>query len=188
MTTTKWSVYVEGVSDRAFLQCVARHLKLNNIGFKLIGGNVASLKNMAPRIQRSSAAGMGIAVIADANSDVGEQRARLQEVVDQEDIPVKEWFFLPDDARPGCLETLLEDMAVPSHRPIHDCFDHYEECLRRQDSRYALPDAKARIYAYCKVLRIKTRPACRDYRNPHHWNMDAPALQPLKRFLLSLRS
>ena len=118
----------------------------------------------------------------------GEQRAKLQEVVDQEGIPVKESFFLPDDARPGCLETLLQDMAVSSHRPIHDCFDHYEECLGHQDSSYALPDAKARIYAYCNALRIETRPACRDYRDAHHWNMDAPALQLLKRFLLSLQS
>lgn len=95
-------------------------------------------------------------------------------------------FLLPNNSDPGCLETLLEAMAVKSHRAIYECFNGYRDCLEGHDVGYHMPDAKARIYAYCNALGIEAQPTKRDYADPNHWNLDAPELEPLKQFLRSL--
>ena len=102
-------------------------------------------------------------------------------------VRVEETLLLPDDARTGCLETLLEELAAKRHQDLYDCFDEYEACLRRRTDVYRLPGNKARIYAYCNALGIETHENKRDYCDAKHWNLDnALALQPLKQFLRSL--
>ena len=64
-------------------------------------------------------------------------------------LPIERSFLLPDDAVEGKLETLLEQMAPPSHRAVYGCFDNYQQCLRALDRGYTSPDSKARVYAYC---------------------------------------
>lgn len=183
---TQWDVYVEGESDRQFLTCIARHLQVVGLSFQTIGTNLHGLKKMAPQLRRSHDAGKHIAVVVDANSDPESQQVELRRIIDQIGIPVRKSFLLPDDRRPGCLETLLEDISVAPHDAIYDCFDTYEKCLG--DRRYPLPGAKARIYAYCRAVGSETRPAKRDYCNSGHWDLNAPVLEPLREFLRSLRS
>ena len=82
----------------------------------------------------------------------------------------------------------MEHIAVPRHGAIYECFGTYEQCLRYANPDYKIPDAKARVYAYCNALRAETKPTERDYFDSNHWNLDAPALEPLKQFLRSLQS
>ena len=48
MTIVEWSVFCEGKSDKVFLECLARYLRILNIEFVRIGGGVSHLKSVAP--------------------------------------------------------------------------------------------------------------------------------------------
>lgn len=185
---TQWDVYVEGESDQQFLTCIARHLQVDGLSFQTIGTNMHGLKKMATQLRRSHDAGKQVAVVVDANSDPENQKVELRRIIDQTGIPVRKSFLLPDDRRPGCLETLLEAISVAPHDAIYDCFDAYEKCLSDADRCYTLPDEKARVYAYCQAIGSETRPGKRDYCNCGHWDLNAPVLEPLGEFLRSLRS
>ena len=133
-------------------------------------------------------AGNRIAVIVDANTNVAVQRRELRSKIQQIGIPTRiETFLLPNNSDSGCLETLLEAMAVGPHRVVYDCLDAYGRCVRSHSPKYHLPDVKARIYAYCEALGIKTAATERDYSDSDHWNLNAPALGPLTDFLRTLR-
>ena len=97
-------------------------------------------------------------------------------------------FLLPNDCDPGCLETLLEWIAVPDHRVVYECFREYETCLHSYSKSYRLPNLKARIYAYCEALSIESYHSKRDYSDPLYWDLNASALEPLKQFLLDLQA
>ena len=155
---TQWDVYVEGESDQQFLTCIARHLQVDGLMFRTIGTNMHGLKKMTPQLRRSHDAGKHVAVVFDANSDPRSQQRKLRRIIDEIGVPVLKSFLLPDDKRPGCLETLLEAISVAPHGAIYDCFDAYEKCLRDADRNYPLPDKKARVYAYCQAIGSETRP------------------------------
>lgn len=168
---TQWDVYVEGESDQQFLTCMARHLQVDGLVFQTIGTNLHGLKKMTPQLRRSHDAGKHVAVVFDANSDPKSQQRKLQRIIDEIGVPVLKSFLLPDDKRPGCLETLLEAISAAPHGAIYDCFDAYEKCLRDVDRNYPLPDKKARVYAYCQAIGSETRPGKRDYCNSGHWDL-----------------
>ena len=101
-------------------------------------------------------------------------------------------FLMPNDQDSGDLETLLERISVAEHRTLHDCFEEYERCLqtRNEYRSYRIPNNKVRkatIYAYCEALDIETNEIKRDYCDPQHWDLNAPAIVPLKQFLATLR-
>lgn len=182
---TAWHVYVEGNSDKRFLECIASHMCIEGVDFQSIGGGVSKLRAMEQEMKRRGDEGKRLGVVVDANSDCQERRSELTEVIAEMGISVEKTFLLPDNARPGCLETLLQDIAVERHHEIYRCFENYEACLRRD--HYRLPDGKARVYAYCSALGIETHQNRRHYCDARYWNLDhAPALQPLKEFLQSL--
>lgn len=181
---TAWRVYVEGDSDNRFLECLADHMHITNVEFSSIGGGLSKLPKIKTLMQQVSDEGKRLGVVVDANSDCHGQRDELTRIIAEIGVSVEKTFLLPDNARPGCLETLLQDIAVTPHQKIYSCFNEYEACLRKD--QYELPDGKARVYAYCSALGIQTKPIRRDYRDAKHWNLDAEALQPLKHFLQSL--
>ncbi len=185
--STPWEVFVEGRDDKCFIRSLLQYLDVANVGTALIGGGVSKLPSVAPQIQRSRDAGNYIAVVLDANSDFSKRRDEFQRCKDQLELPVDRFFLLPNDSDPGCLETLLEQMAVSNHRAVYDCFDKYETCLQSHGT-YQLPNLKARIYAYCEALKIETHASKRNYENPSYWDLNTTALEPLKRFLRDLQA
>ena len=94
---------------------------------------------------------------------------------------------MPNDQDSGDLETLLEWISVAEHRIVYDCFEEYESCLQKQNKSYLIPNRKAKVYAYCEALDIETNESRRDYCDPQHWDLNAPAIVPLKQFLATLR-
>ena len=135
----------------------------------------------------SSNEGNRLGVILDANSDCQQCQSELTKTIKELGIRVEKTFLLPDNAGTGCLETLLEKIAVKPHQDIYNCFNEYEACLRLRNTNYRLPGDKARVYAYCSALGVESHQDKRDYCDTRHWNLDnAPVLQPLKRFLQSL--
>ena len=186
--SSDWTVFVEGGDDKAFLDSLLDHLGISNVSTDVIGGGVSKLSIVKPNIRRARDGGNQVAVILDADCDAAECRNCLLDVINHNELPIERSFLLPDNKHAGCLETLLERIAVSDHRYIYHCFDTYEDCLKRSQHSYCLPDKKARIYAYCEALDIETNGTRRSYNDQSHWDLEVPDLAPLKRFLRGLHS
>ena len=180
-----WVVFVEGKYDKAFIRCLLQFLDIDDVAVEHIGGGVSRLSNVAAVIKQRHDAGNRISILLDANSDLKNRRKELKKEKKRLKLPIEREFFLPDDKQSGCLETLLERMAVSGHRAIYDCFDNYEDCLLGLDTTYTTPNFKARIFAYCQVIGAETGPD-KKYDDPAHWDLNAPDLDPLKQFLHGL--
>ena len=178
----KWTLFVEGKSDRAFVLWQLQRLAADNVQVAVIEGGVSKLESVANEILKSHNKGRHIAVLLDANSNVQDRRDELASEIDRLSLPIECAFFLPDDTGEGDLETLLERIAPDAHQAVYCCLDEYEECLRSLDQTYRAPDRKARVYAYCEAVGAETRSG-KHYDNPTHWDPDAPALEGLRQFL-----
>lgn len=188
MTGDGWLVLVEGKADVVFVEALIKHAGMRGIEVEGIGGDYTTLQLDAVQnmVSRANDGGQRVATVLDANAKPTKRRAELEALLTQEGLPIDRWFLLPNDRGPGCLETLLEELVVPEHRGVLQCFEEYESCLTGLDPRYVAPDRKAKIFAYCEAVGGKTKESERDYLDPSHWNLDAPGLTPLKGFLEEL--
>lgn len=186
MMSSQWQIFVEGPDDQAFLNGLLQHLSISNAHTSIIGGGVAKLPHVANEIRRAYDAGKLIAIALDANSDFASRYDEFEKQKENLQLPIARFFLLPNNEGPGCLETLLEATAISTHRVVYDCLDQYEICLQNHNTPYNLPNHKARIYAYCEALGIETRASKRKYVSSPYWNLDTPALEPLKQFLRAL--
>lgn len=182
---SSWVVFVEGKSDKAFVRCLLGFLDINNVQIRPLGGGIGELEAMAPEMQRRRDAGNRVAIILDANSEPENRRKEFEQEKTRLKLPIERAFLTPNGDKPGDLETLLEQIAAPAHQKIYDCLDAYGNCLRDLNATYAIPPGKARIYAYCEAIGAETRPD-KKYDDPAHWDLNAPALDPLKQFLRDL--
>ncbi len=183
---TRWKLWVEGPSDKALVRDLLRHMDVANVETAIIGGGVTKIANVAPLIRESGNRGFRVALILDADSDYKQLDADVTKEIDRLELPIERYFLFPDNEHSGSLETLLERMAAGAHRVVYGCLDEFEECLRNHDRAYRAPEPKGRIYAYCEALGIETNASRRCYDDSSHWDLDAPVLEPLKRFLQSL--
>lgn len=129
-----------------------------------------------------------ILVVADADNYAGGHRqdvsAKMPQGWDSSCL-----FLMPDGKSTGVLENLLEKISVDGK--VYECFEEYKKCLRRKDKNFALPDAKAKIYAYCEAHRgaLKknkgNKKKERDYSDKKYWDLESKALLPLQEFLLN---
>jgi len=180
-----WTLFVEGPSDKVFVEWLLRRLSVDEVEVATIGGGVKHLACVENEIRKRHDAGRRIAVLLDADEDIQGRRNALTAQIGCLGLPVEKTFLLPDNTDPGDLETLLERMAPPAHEAVYRCFDDYEACLRRHDPAYTVPNRKARVYAYCEAVGAETGPN-KDYDKAEHWKGDAPILNPLRRFLRSM--
>lgn len=108
-----------------------------------------------------------------------------------------ELFLFPNNSDPGAVETLLEGIVNSANRCIIDCWHEYERNLERQCLAWktppqpTCPSEKSKIYGYLEALvgttkkekeRIKDQN--RDFTISEHWDLNAPAIQPLREFLI----
>ena len=182
-----WVIFLEGRSDDRFVRCLLESLDVANVDTAVMGGGVSELPKIAPQIQRSHDEGFRVAVLLDADCDFGSRREEFLAKVEELRLPVERFFLLPNDKDQGTLEILLEEMAVSEHRVLYECFDEYEAC-RQKYGIYHRPDRKGRVFAYCEALGTETAASERDYSDSSYWDMSTPALEPIKRFLLSLQT
>ena len=176
-------VFVEGESDATFLKQLFCYIDFPETRLKPLGGGISKLERAKPVIVRNCEETGRNAIIFDADSDASEKRRALLNEISRLSLPIRHFFFFPNDCDPGCLETLLERIDVPQHNRIYDCFNSYESCLGSAQANYVLPNPKARVYAYCEALGIETNANNRNYKDQRYWDLDSPALQPLINFL-----
>jgi hypothetical protein len=92
-------------------------------------------------------------------------------------------WILPDGGTPGMLEDLCmasvqTDLAFP-------CVDEYFQCVLRRASRQPNNPAKARLHAWL-ASQLEPDKRLGEAAEKGYWPWDAPAFQPLIRFLQSL--
>ena len=180
----KWTVFVEGKSDRQFVGWLLGRLGAQHVEVEAIHGGVSKLANVANEIRRSHDRGRRIALLLDADASPRDRRAEVEGAIARLDLPIERrfLFLLPDDTNAGDLETLLEQIAPARHQALYGCLDDYAACVGKLDRNYTPPGQKARVYAYCEAVGARTG-ADRDYGAGEHGNPGAGALAPLRRFL-----
>ncbi len=179
-------------------QLVATYLLLPESGDELLIASVGGWDklgaNQAFQVQEARNSGGKTLVVFDADKDP-EQRAALLTQRIAADDPGAGVYLLPGPGQAGDLETLLLQLVPPAHRAVMDCYDRYEHCLQQLvvngQNYYHTPSAKRRIYDYVNVMPLQGKEWERHhekggqkiFENPDLWNLDAPALQPLRAFL-----
>lgn len=177
------AIFVEGHNEERLFPVLLHRMGLQGFVVERIGGGAAHLDSAMIRIGIRRNELRRIAVVLDADSDPHLTRARLEAENRRLSLSLDAVFLVPDNRSLGNIETLLEAMAPERHRPIHECFAQYRECLKGISPEYDLPNLKARIFAYCEAVGNGPKERDRDFGNAAHWNLDSPALDPLKAFL-----
>lgn len=105
------------------------------------------------------------------------------------------YFVYPNNQEDGDVETL---MASAARRDLHsvffDCFEDYEKCVSgvKNDCGlplYNIPNLKGKLHTYMNAqklsnkLRRKLGAGDRLFHDTNYWDLNVPALQPLKNFL-----
>jgi hypothetical protein len=192
-------IIVEGVADKKFLSDYISYLfpAFENVDQVIIVSNGKDkIKQGLLRRQMEQHADKGGVnlVIFDADDDFAARKAALEKTRSEIGVTF-ELFLFPNNQENGTLENLLENIILDKNRPIFQCWDGYEQCLRNttiagRDEPLTTPAKKTKIYAYLEALlgkskseKKKIKEVERDYQNKDHWNLDADYLLPLKMFL-----
>ena len=192
MTVIGCSLFVEGQPDKVLVECLLRYQRIDHVEVHVIGGGVSKLRHVGNQIRRQYDSGRTVAMILDADGDHEERRAEYGEEVRTYNLQVDRVFFLPDNKSSGCLENLLQQIALREHRVVYDCFKQYEVCLHDKNPAYRLPCLKGRVYAYCEAvggvrgMGSRESPVLAACGDASYWNFAAEELKPLMKFLGSL--
>jgi hypothetical protein len=158
-------------------------------------GGYTKLINIQPLLEDKTDNDINIVIFdADDAYNGGGYKIRYQELLNvQNQMKVEfDLFLWPNNHDDGDFESLLELMINSEHQGMLDCYDGFEKCVSRRDSKgelYKLPGRKAKMYTYISIMNLsKTE---RDklskgyylFEDERYWNLDAPAIKPLKDFL-----
>ena len=195
----KFLIIVEGEADKKFMEDYYHHLfqfsaPKNSIihtgGYKKLADEV-----ILRQMQMNADQGGVNLVIFDADDDYKTRWEELSSLKEQYGVEF-ELFLFPNNQDAGALEDLLENIINSNNRPILDCWENYEEELRkleipgRTPPPLTTPAKKTKIYGYLEALlgeskkekkMIKEKE--REYGNALHWDLDAEYLERLKEFL-----
>jgi len=181
----------EGQRVTTYLQLAGRDdvLLLSSIGgWHKLG------KDQGFPIQVAADSGGKTLIVFDADAAPAQRAADLRQRIAAYD-PAPAVFLLPGSGQPGELETLLLQLVPPRHQAVMACYDGYEQCLQGLASGgrpyYNTPSVKRRLYDYVNVMPLTGEQWERHHRkggqkifeNPDLWDLQAPAIQPLRDFL-----
>ncbi len=195
-------LFVEGIADDKFLRdYISEKYNINlekediiksegwsNIKSEFDGENIknAMLKN-------SDNAGKNL-LIFDADNDYTKRLSEINEWKNENKLDF-EIFLWPNNYAPGDLETVLENIINPINKPIFDCWNNYENCLKSKKiegrkSPLTTPANKTKIYGYLEALlgesksqKKKIKELNRNYQNIKHWDLNSDYLNSLNKFL-----
>jgi hypothetical protein len=211
-------IFVEGDADVKFISDYISHIKPDtkveidkeqkpNIAYIYQGKSLMAvihglrgwtdIGNMKTYISQLKDEDNNILVIfdADTSKNNGGFAVRKKQIEDYI-LRLDEIFLFPNNKDDGELETLLENIINEKNKPIFDCWEKYETCLRDCASKktgktLTTPAKKSKIYAYLSALlgsskkqQNLAKDPNRNYTITEFWNLDADYLNPLKNFLL----
>lgn len=193
---TEAMIFVEGVADKKFIEDILKHLNYSlkdSIKIQQTGGKDGIEEGaIITTLQRITFSGGINYIIFDADDDYVKRKKEIDDALKGKDIKY-EVFLFPNNKDAGNLETLLSELTLTEHQSILDCFEAYQDCINKSSKDYRVPILKTKIYAYVDTLLTKkeakdgmAQETKRNYLNPNHWDLDVPALQPLKDFLFAI--
>lgn len=213
----KTNIWVEGIADQKFLADVLKvwfgfsldkKFEFRDASGEVMiriskGDGVSTFstgdgwEKIKQSFEENEARGTKNLIIVDADDDFDKRKKEVAKTVVEVNFDSDTDLFLWPDHQPhqkkGDLERLLEQIINPDHKAIFECWNAYEDCLRKTPNKtYTTPARKTKIYAYLEALlgetasekeKIKERE--RDYSNADHWNLDdtKEPLKPLYEFL-----
>ncbi|MGI4834458.1 MAG: DUF3226 domain-containing protein [Janthinobacterium lividum] len=179
-------------------QMVTTYLVVEATGDIIFISSTGGWKNLGPKqsfsIRQSRDTGGKTLIVFDADDDPLTRAATLrQQVATDDPDPVLYLFPGPDQA--GELENLLFQLVPTVHQSVMDCYDGYEQCLQQLVDAggvyYNTSSKKRRVYDYVNVMPLEGEQWERHHRkggqkifeNAAIWNLNSPAIQPLRNFL-----
>ena len=202
----KFLIFVEGEGDKKFFQDYYHHLFQQKAPENSVihpgkdddtGGYQKLEKEDALQAMRQNTDNGGVnLVIFDADKDIKARRKAIEDIRSRHNVEF-ELFLLPNNKEVGALEDMLERIINPNNQPIMDCWQTYEDELKKVriptkiPPELTIPAKKTKIYAYLETLlgesksqKKQVKDPNRNYRNQAHWNLDDEYLEPLKEFLI----
>ena len=143
-------IFVEGNSDKIFLQALCNYL---NIDAQFIVTNGKNNLINYPNIKKYD----NILIIFDADDNFQNSLNNIENQVNKIDENISPKIFLfPDNKNTGNLETLLENICV--YNDVKNCFIKYKDCINTLSSNNILfknLNPKSQIFAYLEVFAYK---------------------------------
>ena len=188
-------IFVEGKEDKYFLKSYIKHLDCNRSVSEIEWtGGWSNLEGYCPRIERRLDEGEKVLIIFDSDEDYKKRKSKIEKTIrtkTSRGISSKnshlDIFLFPNNQLPGKIEHLLEEIVIPEHKKIFNCFENYKECLKEKNVSYQLPDIKGKIYSYKEALGVMEEKEENRFK-PEYWDFQNSSLLPLKNFLLEYLS
>ncbi|EJC13502.1 hypothetical protein HPHPP16_0357 [Helicobacter pylori Hp P-16] len=157
MTNKEILIFVEGPSDRLFLEIYLLYLyfqeKFPIKNFKV--QNIKGKDNLSKRLLEIEKYDKTL-IIFDADKDYESNKKEILKVVSKtkQTISEEQIFLFPNNQDDGDLETLLLEIA--RHDEFLKCFERYLECIKNKEHYKPIKDIrKNMLYAYLEALGLE---------------------------------
>ena len=182
---------VEGQTPVHFFEALLQHLKLSNqVEIHDFGGaenlRAALRALVASSDFRTRVKSLG--VVRDAESDAKTARQSVDDALIAADLAKDvraSVFILPDNDRPGMIETLCLDSV--RDEPVFACVEEFFECAKNHGVKPRTPSRDPKSYAQAFLATrqdVQLFPGLAAYRG--YWPWNSPVFNSLKDFLRSL--
>ncbi|MDU9770866.1 DUF3226 domain-containing protein [Helicobacter pylori] len=157
MTSKEILIFVEGSSDRFFLEIYLLYLyfqeKFPIKNFKV--QNVDGKDNLSKRLLEIEKYDKTL-IIFDADKDYESNKKEILKIVSEskQTISEEQIFLFPNNQDDGDLETLLLEIA--KHDEFLKCFEGYLECIKSKEHYKPIKNIrKNMLYAYLEVFELQ---------------------------------
>ncbi len=157
MTNKEILIFVEGPSDRLFLEVYLLYLYFQEEfpikNFKV--QNVDGKNNLSKRLLEIERYDKTL-IIFDADKDYESSKKGILKIVSKtkQTISEEQIFLFPNNQDDGDLETLL--LKIAKHKEFINCFESYLDCIEKQEHYKPIKDIrKNMLYAYLEVFELQ---------------------------------
>ncbi len=157
MTSKEILIFVEGPSDRFFLEIYLLYLyfqeKFPIKNFKV--QNIDGKGNLSKRLFEIEKYDKTL-IIFDADKDYESNKKEILKVVSKtkQTISEEQIFLFPNNQDDGDLETLLSEIA--NHKEFINCFESYLDCIKKKEHYKPIKNIrKSMWYAYLEALGLE---------------------------------
>ncbi len=155
MTNKEILIFVEGPSDRLFLEVYLLYLyfqeKFPIKNFKV--QNVDGKNNLPKRLPEIEKYDKTL-IIFDADKNYEDKKKEILKDVSKTPISEEQIFLFPNNQDDGDLETLL--LKIAKHEEFINCFESYLNCIKKKEHYKPIKDIrKNMLYAYLEVFGLE---------------------------------
>ncbi len=157
MTSKEILIFVEGPSDRFFLEVYLLYLYFQERfpikNFKV--QNVDGKDNLSKRLLEIEKYDKTL-IIFDADKDYESNKKEILKIVSEskQTISEEQIFLFPNNQDDGDLETLL--LKIANHKEFINCFESYLDCIKKKEHYKPIKNIrKSKWYAYLEALGLE---------------------------------